>query len=116
MGHVADPGHWVGTEIRLLGSLTAGIQDLETQGHHQHTTRQFHLLSSTYLRATEPLAFYEWVFWLHGRQAFRPQPKHSKMNQCPVELQKEQFHWRRLVSDLRLFQEVWLHGIAKYRE
>ena len=37
------------------------------------------------------------------------------MNQCPVELQKEQFHWRRLVSDLRLFQEVWLHGIAKYR-
>ena len=69
-----------------------------------------------YLQATKPLALYEWVFWLQDRQAFRPQPKHSKMNQCPVELQKEQFHTRRFVSDLMLFHEVWLQlGIAKCR-
>ena len=38
------------------------------------------------------------------------------MNQCPVELQKEQFHTRRFVSDLMLFHEVWLQlGIAKCR-
>lgn len=94
VGNVADPDHWVGTKIwfRLFGSLTALVPDLGTQGHYQHTALGCRLVFSTYLRAIEPHALYECVFWLHGRQAFLPQLRHSKMNQCPVELQKEQFH------------------------
>ena len=113
MEHVTDPGHWIGTTTRFLGSLVAGVQDLKTQGHCQRTNRERGEVFSTDLQATQPFSVYECVFWLHGRQAFRPQSRHSKMNQCPVELQKEQFHWSRLVSDLMLFQEVWLQGIAK---
>ena len=107
---------WFGTKVQLLGLLTAGVQDLETQDHHQYSIAATIAVLIKYLQATKPLALYEWVFWLQDRQAFRPQPKHSKMNQCPVELQKEQFHTRRLVSDLMLFHEVWLQlGIAKCR-
>ena len=114
--HVADLEYWLGTKIQILGFLTAGVRDLETQDHHQYKIAAIIPVLIKYLQATKPLALYEWVFWLQDRQAFRPQPKHSKMNQCPVELQKEQFHTRRLVSDLMLFHEVWLQlGIAKCR-
>ena len=107
--HVADSDYQPGTKIRFLGCLTAGAQDLATQGHDQYDCKILEDISWCSLNTSKPpshQALYEWVFWLHDRQAFRPQPKHSKMNQCPVELQKEQFHTRRFVSDLMLFHEV----------
>ena len=95
---------------------------MQTQAsHYLHTIISIHipqsqsqLQSNIYLRPIQSLIIYACVFWLQGRQALRPQPRHSKMNQCPVELQKEQFHWSRLVSDLMLFHEVCSQlGIVK---
>lgn len=50
-------------------------------------------------------SFYQsYPFWLQARHALILQTTHSQMNQCGPDLQKEHFHWRRLVSDLMVVQ------------
>ena len=54
---MADLEYWFGTKIRLLGLLTAGVQDLEMQNHHQYNIAATIPVLIKYLKPPSHLPF-----------------------------------------------------------